>query len=75
MDKSEKISKALGRMAKDARDLVGTDVVRLSGPPTPLEFMRVVAANRPVVFQRMYVPLNNLSGQARSSLAHVRICI
>ncbi|KAJ3040193.1 JmjC domain-containing protein 7 [Rhizophlyctis rosea] len=53
MAEAERISKALGQLAKDARDLVGTEIMRFPAPPTPLEFMRIVAANRPVVFQHV----------------------
>ncbi|KAJ3280764.1 JmjC domain-containing protein 7 [Borealophlyctis nickersoniae] len=48
-----RILDALSRLASEARELLGTEVVRLPRPPSPLEFLRIVTANKPVVFQHV----------------------
>lgn len=46
------IEQHLQRVIKDAQDLAPPSVEALRTDPTPLEFARYVAANRPVVVRR-----------------------
>ncbi len=45
------MKKVLYSMAKNSDELGGRQIARLSAPPTPLEFLRLVKASSPALIQ------------------------
>jgi peptidyl-lysine (3S)-dioxygenase / protease len=52
VSKTDRIDKAIEDLIRDYQELNPNEIDELSEEPTPLEFMRYVAKNRPFVIRR-----------------------